>query len=303
MSNQRAALWVGGLLLAALVVAGIGQERAVSQSTTPITGWAWSSNIGWVSLTGDGYGLTSDAGNNISGYAWSGQIGWIRPAQSGDGCPGTGASRSSTNNSVTGWLKVVSASNGWDGCISLSGSGYGVQLAANPTYDAAYSAAWGGGVVGWLAFNVESAACVPPQPVCVDSDTSRQHDPLSLICGTVDVECDPYSCVSGTCNEPSGCITEDGGSCPAVEGLLETRVLSGNEVNLEWAITNATSCSLAAPNFSASGLPATVASYTPSPYPITQPTTFTLTCTTGVVGDPPYITQIRVGLIPEYQEL
>ncbi|KKQ32523.1 MAG: hypothetical protein US45_C0018G0002 [Candidatus Nomurabacteria bacterium GW2011_GWA1_37_20] len=49
-----------------------------------ISGWAWSSNIGWISFnntTGGGsinYGVNKNVDGTLVGYAWSSNIGWIQ---------------------------------------------------------------------------------------------------------------------------------------------------------------------------------------------------------------------------------
>ena len=139
----------------------------VSASTTDnISGFAWSSNIGWISFNstncdtdanghidsgpcgGDNttgtvtnYGVNEDSITGfLIGYAWSPNIGWIQfgnlsgwPTTSQ--APGTTSTNAQmTGNSLKGWAKALSADgNGWDGWISLSGtttsgSNYGVTL-------------------------------------------------------------------------------------------------------------------------------------------------------------------------------
>jgi hypothetical protein len=63
----------------------IGPQSQVRSSGSAITGWAWSSNIGWVNLTGTGHndglvmGSADSSGNYpITGYAWNDNIGWIQ---------------------------------------------------------------------------------------------------------------------------------------------------------------------------------------------------------------------------------
>ncbi len=155
-------------------------------------GYAWSDNIGWVSLncadrsgsvcTDSPYSVVIDYGTGqISGYAWSSNIGWIS-FNSGDvsGCP----AKNSHNNSCTptailsstagnppfpqilGWAKALSINSGWDGYISLScyntntcgANNYSVQLpndgttAIGTTGGSITGEAWGSTVVGWLDF-------------------------------------------------------------------------------------------------------------------------------------------------------
>lgn len=135
-----------------------------------ITGWAWSENVGWISLNSisDGsatsYGVNVDVTNkitggmgNFSGYAWSENVGWITfNAAQLTGCPsGTcvGQVNWSTGN-VTGWAKVLSTGGGWDGWIKLSDDsipawdGKGLKISGNKFTGYAY----GGDVMGWIDF-------------------------------------------------------------------------------------------------------------------------------------------------------
>jgi len=100
-----------------------------------LTGWAWSSNVGWLSFNCDNnsscasvsYFVEMAVGGGLSGYAWNDNIGWIsfNPSEL-SGCPSSpcSASVNQTTGLVEGWAKALSADDdGWDGWISLSGSG------------------------------------------------------------------------------------------------------------------------------------------------------------------------------------
>ena len=163
---------------------------ACSGSSGNVTGYMWSSNVGWISLncltggsTGGSVCGSSPYSVNVvpnsstqtglfSGYAWSSNVGWVS-FNGGDvtSCGAGGASSTnpgqqaklkfpvtgSTTGQVTGWAKVLSASGGWDGCISLRGPSYGITyvstassnnlagLSTNPSY------AWGGSTMGWIS--------------------------------------------------------------------------------------------------------------------------------------------------------
>ncbi len=185
------------VLLAALgaFTMSIGKQAVHAQGIgTPLKGWAWSSNIGWVSFnsadnnTGTGgsgnsasaYDVAVDGSGNLTGYAWSPNIGWISFNQSDlTGCTGTtGANVNNTSGAVTGWIRVLGAqgstTDGWDGCVELSGtnhpspdtSGYqgtstkgvtvGIDSGNANTYGRFSGFAWGGNVLGWLSFGAFS---------------------------------------------------------------------------------------------------------------------------------------------------
>ena len=150
------------LLALGLIAFGYIRQTAASASG-PMTGWAWSDTIGWISLSGPNYGLTVGPDGTISGYAWSDNIGWIS-ANSSDlsGCPSAPCTAKVQNGAFSGWLKALAGgtptSGGWDGWISLSGSGYGVT----ENNGAVGGYAWGSDIVGWVSFS--AAGSFSPVP-------------------------------------------------------------------------------------------------------------------------------------------
>jgi len=139
--------------------------QAQIPSNLELDGYAWSENIGWISLncrTGSAsggsicgtsnYKVSVDPTNrNLVGYAWSPNIGWIRfnsltGFPSGGGTTGASSRLSNSdyaNTSLVGWVRACAgtassagncgssstntASGGWDGWISLNGSNYQVR--------------------------------------------------------------------------------------------------------------------------------------------------------------------------------
>lgn len=147
-------LFVVGILFQGNIV------EAQTPGLTPLTGWAWSSNIGWISFNG----VNKDASGNLIGYAWSSNIGWIQFGGLSGFPSGLGTQAQNANingNNLKGWAKALSADgNGWDGWISLSGAGYGVTLSG--TNLTGY--AWGSDVIGWADFNlITMVPIVPPE--------------------------------------------------------------------------------------------------------------------------------------------
>jgi hypothetical protein len=130
-----------------------------------VTGYAWSSNIGWISFSGkaaDGssYGVEINPQGEFSGYAWSSNIGWISFNQANlTGCPIAPciAKVEQTNGirKVTGWAKVLSI-NSWISFSSKAadGSSYGVEI--NPQGEFS-GYAWENSNVGWISFRGVSA--------------------------------------------------------------------------------------------------------------------------------------------------
>ncbi len=140
------------LCFAFVAVLGIGASVARADSST-LSGWAWSSTIGWLSFnsadSGAGGGpysvniSTSTVGSDIvgalSGYAWSPNIGWVSFNNQGDwtGCPSGSCPPTidMTTGAVSGWIRAlagVGRTDGWDGWIELSDSGLNAK---HPTGD------------------------------------------------------------------------------------------------------------------------------------------------------------------------
>lgn len=120
--------------------------------------------MGWISFnnTSDGsstnYGVMIPLINGaVSGYAWSEHYGYISfNASDLSGCNPvlTGAAR--TGNTLTGGARIIAIrdgmlagnAGGFDGCISLSGAGYGVTIALNVLSGSAWSSD-----LGWINFS------------------------------------------------------------------------------------------------------------------------------------------------------
>lgn len=163
------ALFVAGIALSALFAQ---PHNALSQSgSASLTGYAWSDTIGWISFSGSNYGITVDNNGKLSGYAWSDNIGWIS-ANDADlaGCPSNPCTAKFNNSQLNGWMKALaggsSGSGGWDGWISLSGSGYGVTKSSVGVVS---GFAWGSTVVGWVDFSYAA----PLSPSCTLSPATQ----------------------------------------------------------------------------------------------------------------------------------
>ena len=127
--------------------------------------------IGWISFNcandsscaSSPYAVTLNADNTITGYAWSSNYGWIKFGGL-SGFPTTGGTTASnavlSGNNVVGWARACSgtvsgdcngaARSDFDGWISLSGSGYGLALNGGGFTPTSY--AWGGQTMGWISF-------------------------------------------------------------------------------------------------------------------------------------------------------
>lgn len=153
-----------------------------------VSGWVWSSTIGWISLncTNQGscgasdYGVNVDVSGNASGYAWSSNIGWIdfNPPGPYPTTPNSGVHVNFVTGAVTGWARAYTCispgcTGGWDGWIKMAGPGYGVTIDPVACQTTSGSYAWGGGdsanFVGWINFrgtdygmDIDPSACVQP---------------------------------------------------------------------------------------------------------------------------------------------
>lgn len=180
-----------------ITISGVSQELPGScsintlQASKNLSGYAWSSTVGWVSMSCENAGTcsTSDYGvsvypnGDINGYAWSSNIGWIS-FFGGDtqGCP-SGECQAKLNRStgeVTGWARALAPmcsasapqSGNWDGWIYL-GQSSRVGVTADGCEWGGY--AWGGGentlngVVGWLSFAGPGYSVIGSGDACATS--------------------------------------------------------------------------------------------------------------------------------------
>jgi hypothetical protein len=256
-------------------------------SGNSIIGYAWSDNIGWVSLSGGTYGLSTDNSGNITGYAWGDNIGWIRPAQAGDGCPGSGATL--TGGSFAGWLRALNT--GGDGCISLSGPSYQATTQSNSNYTTYADSAWGSDTVGWLIFNASGGQCTPTF-TCTNNISTNSCNGAQQICQN---GCDPST---GTCNPGptlAGCISANSNTCSPPQKSV--RVRKGATASIYWNVVGVTSCAITGSDGESwTSQPST--GTVPATAPINSVTTFTLSCDSGAFTD-----QATVNMVPTVKEI
>jgi len=153
------------------------------------------------------YGVNIDESNGVmSGYAWSENIGWVSfngaDAAGCGGCSGSNCQakvnqtlNGSGEYEVSGWAKVLANGGGWDGCISLRGSNYGVSI--DPATGDFHGWAWSDMVLGWLSFNsVDSGAGGGSYKVYT---TAGFGPTAKMECGGAGA-----NCAYGTCDNNAG---------------------------------------------------------------------------------------------------
>lgn len=148
---------------------GIGTYTGSTPSGNALSGFAWSSTIGWISLSSlndhddtvsgvqtspVSYGVSIDPQTgNLLGNAWSSNVGWIQfGGLSGfpSGTSTTASNAKLVGSNIVGWAKALSANGfGWDGWISLTGANHGVTRSGSSLS----GFAWGSDVVGWIDFS------------------------------------------------------------------------------------------------------------------------------------------------------
>lgn len=147
-----------------------GAPSSTPSGSVAVTGYAWSSNIGWIQFN-PSYGgvFYNTSTGNLSGYAWSSNIGWIKFNELSSYYPlggtGTIAKAVTSTGAVEGWARacagtqsgdctsMTSRTDGWDGWISLKGSSPSYGVSINYTTGEFTGYAWGSEVVGWISFN------------------------------------------------------------------------------------------------------------------------------------------------------
>lgn len=282
-------------LLIVLAVVLVRPGNVLSQAATAVTGWAWSDTIGWISLNcsdlgtcaTSNYGISKASNGVLSGYGWSDSIGWVS-ANTADltGCPSAPCTAVVTGNSFSGWLKAISGgaaqSGGWDGFISLSGTGYGL----NQSSTTVLGYAWGSTNVGWVDFSANYPCAATAGYYC-SGNTQMYRDNQ---CNTSTIQ-SCYSCVAGT----GQCLAP-----PVVTGTITASprlVHSGATSTIAWSTTDSYFCTVTGSNSDAwTGTTGSRQSRA-----ITVPATYTLVC--GGPAGTTTVGAVSVVMVPSWQEL
>jgi hypothetical protein len=154
-----------------------------------LDGWAWmdlpppdgvAEGAGWIHFNGPGYSVKVENGTGLfSGYAWTSNYGWLSFNLSDlGGCPwGACEARMAGDYSVSGWGRFINAPDGdWEGWVSLADVINPIPL-NGISYDritGEFSGwAWVEDVGGWMSWNCNNpetaGACIASNYAVTDS--------------------------------------------------------------------------------------------------------------------------------------
>ena len=290
---------------------GYGTLQAFS--TVELQGYAWSPNVGWISMNcsnnaGDcvisNYKVVINPDKTLSGYAWSPNVGWIQFGGL-SGFPDSGGNAAVSGDytgwGFSGWVRALAYGDGWDGWISLSGvaaDGVSYGLTFNQYgYLAADAYAWGADVVGWVNFSPTYFS--PPNPNPGNVCTS---DYLGTI--YIDMWGDEQPALATTCTGNESCTNLDP-VCKerVIDGVISTSAQvarKGDAITISWTLSDpntAQDCRVAS---NAGG------SWTDNPF-VSDPLSynvniFTLYCTPAGGGLELEVDSVEVKTIPSVFE-
>jgi hypothetical protein len=280
------------------VSATLPNSHVSAASGNALTGYLWSDNVGWVSLSGPNYGVVINSDKSLSGYAWGDNLGWVSFNASDVGGCGAAPQYNPGSQALTGWARALNGKNS-DGCISLSGSGYGAVLNNQHTY------AWGSDTVGWLDFAYAGNPCPNGNG---QSGQCTTCDPGYVLQGGVCyVQCPNGQGAAGSCTACNSGYVLQGGSCVLPSGsvtntlkAVPSRIKQGGtaQTSLSWTTTGMNDCTLKRSDTGAT-VSTALSSAGTAASAINQNVTFTLTCHDNALT---YTSTATVGLLPTFIE-
>ncbi len=170
--NKKLLTWGG--VLGIFLVHLFQITPAIADLSESMRGFAWGGTfsddsayqgIGWVSLnnlsdgTGIDYGVQVPSRDGaVSGQAWSEHYGWISfEGADLSGCTPALAPAARSGSAITGGARILAIrdeggnAGGFDGCISLSGAGYGLTVNGSASPYTLSGHAWSSDL-GWIDF-------------------------------------------------------------------------------------------------------------------------------------------------------
>lgn len=242
-----------------------GWLKALTGGTASSGGWD-----GWISLSGSNYGVT-ESGGVFSGYAWgSDVVGWVDFSLATASAPSCSLSANPTSI-VAGQSSTLS----WDctnatSCTSSSFSTGNITTGSqsvSPMQTTPYSLSCTS-PVGTASFNTTVTVTCATAYSC--SGQTIQYTDAGCATSTVTTCVSPAYCSAGS----AVCLI------PTASGSISTSpvfILSGDPATVSWNTTGTASCSVVGTNGDTwSGVSGSETSS-----PITQFTTFTLSCDDG----------------------
>lgn len=171
-------LLVGLLVVLAFSLFPSNDKSVLAQATGSdgeMRGFAWSSNIGWISFNSADlpnssvtYRVNINPDNTLEGYAWSPNLGWLRFGSDLTGPTGKGDNWGAklVGNRLAGWARFCSIYvsgcsgatkdiggtelGGWDGWLKMSDVNYDTATGGFSGF------AWGSLNVGWLKLGLHT---------------------------------------------------------------------------------------------------------------------------------------------------
>lgn len=281
---------ISAVFIAVFVFLGIFSsiDRVGAQATSGNAhGYIQAPNIGWISSNCVDLGVcasspfwidiapsTSSQTASFSGYGWSPNIGWIGFNPADVAYCGSQAVVDLTTGVTTGFARALAGgtagSGGWDGCISMKGSNYGVVF--NTSTQAFGGYAWGDPVVGWIDFTGLTA------------DLSSSQNPN---------------------NPPNGSNTP--GFNLLVNNAKTAAISSGDSVQLTWQTKGISSCTTSGDwpqNVTFTGKDVADGNHTFVVPNITSAKTYTMNCTLVTPSSAPLPSQsVTVTIRPQSCEV
>jgi hypothetical protein len=219
-------------LIPFIASAGLLLAATTAFAATPLSGYAWSSNIGWLSFNssdGSTVQLATTTGSSIgtlSGYAWSPNIGWVSFNRGFTGSPpsndpgngvGAIATVDMTTGAVSGWMRALAGCQ-YDLLDLMNGKCTGAGPGnANGVTVAGSNSGWD----GWIELSGANHPTVPNLSAISNTATSTQGISLNTsnnqlsgyawgsdVVGWVSFNTgssgnnNPPVCVGTTCNPP-----------------------------------------------------------------------------------------------------
>jgi hypothetical protein len=157
------------------------------------------------------YKVVMDGAGNLSGYAWSSNIGWVdaNPTSGYPDAPAHGLRINMGNGMISGWMRACGGAanmpaacnggsvDGWDGWIKITDAKVVQGGVIKNDAETEGGWAWGGDVVGWVQFynTATDNGVIAPH---VDCDLTANPSAIVLPeSSTLTWSCNSYATVNG----------------------------------------------------------------------------------------------------------